>query len=86
MITHHVLGLKKRIDVAERSETAFSRDLISDPVVDSGAYSRLLGVSKREGLARWDAGERSMALRFPMHFLSSPARAVVIGTRLWAMR
>ena len=69
MITHDVLGLKKIIDAAERKRATFSRSRISDNVVGPGAYGSLLRGFKHEGLTRWDAGERSMALRFLMHFL-----------------
>ena len=33
------------------------------------AYNDLFDLSQNEALARWDAGERSMALRFLIHFL-----------------
>ena len=70
MNTYDVLGLKQRIDAAEEKETALSRDLISAPLGGPiQAYNDLLELSKKEGLERWDAGERSMALRFLMHFL-----------------
>ena len=69
MITHDVLGLKRKIDAGERRGRTFSRWLISSPWGGSGAYKSLLDASKQEGLTRWDAGERSMALRFLMHFL-----------------
>ena len=70
MITHDVLGLKKKIDAAETSGTALSRWLIASPGGGSGASkSLLLSAIKDKGLRRWDAGERSMALRFLMHFL-----------------
>ena len=64
MIAHNVLELKRRIDAAEKEGTALKRGLISDP----RAYGLTRGF-KREGLTRWDAGERSMAVRFIMHFL-----------------
>ena len=70
MIAHDVLGLKRRIDAAETSKTALSDNLISDPSGGSmQAYNDLLALSKAEGLRRWNAGERSMALRFLTHFL-----------------
>ena len=69
MITNHVLGLKKKIDDGETRGTVLWRGLISGPSGGSGAYKSLLDASKSEGLSRWDTGERSMALRFPMHFL-----------------
>ena len=70
MIAHDVLRLKRIIDAAETSSTAFWRGLIAAPRGGSvQAYSDLLALSKDEGLARWDAGERSMALRFLTHFL-----------------
>ena len=69
MIAHDVLKLKQRIDAAEQKRATFSRGLIAGPGGGSGAYRSLLDASKREGLWRWDGGERSMALRFVMHFL-----------------
>ena len=69
MITHDVEGLKARIDAGERRGPTFDVNLISGPSGGSGAYRSLLGVSKYEGLTRWHRGERSMALRFLMHFL-----------------
>ena len=69
MIAHDVLGLQKKIDDAEKSSTALLRKRISDPSGGSGAYRTLRDGIKAEGLRRWDAGERSMALRFLMHFL-----------------
>ena len=69
MIAHDVLGLKRKIDAGERRRATFSRWLISSPWGGSGAYKSLLDASKAEGLRRWDAGERLMAVRFLMHFL-----------------
>ena len=68
MISHDVLGLKEKIDAGEKRRTAFSRRHISDPSGGSGAYRSLFDISRREGLSRWWR-ERSMALRFLMHFL-----------------
>ena len=65
MITHDVLGLKKAIDAGESRGATF--DSSASVSGGSGAYSILLGVSRREAVARW--GERSMAWRFMMHFL-----------------
>ena len=72
MNTHNVLGLKQKIDDGEAALPLLTRLLISQPAVGgSSAYSTLLGLSKTEGLARWDApnNERSMAIRFLTHFL-----------------
>ena len=69
MIAHDVLGLKKKIDAGEQTRATFTRNLISAPSGGSGAYRTLRDGIKAEGLKRWDAGERSMALRFLMHFL-----------------
>ena len=69
MIAHDVLGLKRKIDAGEQKERAFTLAHITGPSGGSVAYGRLLGVSKTEGVARWKAGEGSMALRFLMHFL-----------------
>ena len=70
MIAHDVLGLKRKIDAGERSRTALSPQLISGPSGGSvPAYRDLFQLSQNEGVARWNAGERSMAVRFLMHFL-----------------
>ena len=70
MIAHDVLGLKEKIDAGEISNTALRRGLIAGPRGGSvQAYNDLLALSKKEGLDRWDDGERSMALRFLAHFL-----------------
>ena len=69
MIAHDVLELKRQIDTAERRRASFSRALIARPGGGSGAYKSLLAISRNEGRTRWDGGERSMALRFLMHFL-----------------
>ena len=72
MNTHNVLGLKQKIDDGEAALPLLTRLLISQPALGgSSAYSTLLGLSKTEGLARWDApnNERSMAIRFLTHFL-----------------
>ena len=70
MILHDVLGLKRRIDGGETSNTALWRNLIKNPGGGSvPAYRDLFQLSQNEGLARWDEGERSMALRFLTHFL-----------------
>ena len=47
-----------------------SDNLISGPSGGSvQTYSDLFDLSQNEGLARWNAGERSMAMRFLIHFL-----------------
>ena len=70
MILHDVFGLKQKIDAGEASDTVFEREHISDPFGGFvQAYSDLFKLSQNEGLRRWDAGERSMAIRFLMHFL-----------------
>ena len=70
MIAHDVLGLKRKIDAGETRGTALKRKLIADPSGGSvPAYRDLFQLSQKEGLARWDKGERSMAVRFLMHFL-----------------
>ena len=67
MIAHNVLGLKQKIDAGERKDRVFTLADITGPSGGSGAYKSLRDASKREGQARWS--ERSMALRFLMHFL-----------------
>ena len=70
MIAHDVLGLKRKIDAGEKSGTVLLRNRFTDPSGGSvPAYRDLFQLSQNEGLARWDAGERSMAVRFLMHFL-----------------